>query len=212
MQEIILPTRNILIKNIGKTVRLFYQNLLYNLIWKFNQLDLADDMESQILDIDKSLEALVYISHKTNNLINILKILYFADKYHLQQYGRLITGDKYIAMENGPVPSGAYDLIKYVRGDGIFTVSVPAKEALKVEDKIKVTPLRAANMDYLSESDVECLNHAIDEIANMGFNALKRKSHNEKPYKDASQNGDISLESIALSLDNGKDILDYLKE
>jgi uncharacterized phage-associated protein len=172
----------------------------------------AENMEGQILDIDKALEAIIYISYKTNNLINILKILYFADKYHLQKYGRLITDDRYIAMENGPVPSGAYDIIKFVRGDGIFSIPIPAKESLHVEGKIKVTPRRPANMDLLSESDIECLDQAISEIANLSFSSLKRKSHSEKPYKEASQNGDITVESIVLSLENGQDILKYMSE
>ncbi|WP_409530306.1 Panacea domain-containing protein [Shinella sp.] len=41
-----------------------------------------------------------------------LKTLYYADRAHLQRYGRPITGDRYIAMENGPVPSYAYNAVK----------------------------------------------------------------------------------------------------
>ena len=39
-----------------------------------------------------------------------LKLVFFADRYHLRQYGRPVTNDEYMAMEFGPVPSGCKDL------------------------------------------------------------------------------------------------------
>jgi hypothetical protein len=33
--------------------------------------------------------------------------MYFADKAHLEQYGRFICGDSYVAMK--PVPIGTYE-------------------------------------------------------------------------------------------------------
>lgn len=39
-----------------------------------------------------------------------LKLVFFADRYHLRKYGRPITGDCYLAMNYGPVPSGTKDL------------------------------------------------------------------------------------------------------
>ena len=41
----------------------------------------------------------------------IAKLIFLADKLHLVQYGRTITGDKYCAMEHGPVPSSVYALL-----------------------------------------------------------------------------------------------------
>jgi uncharacterized phage-associated protein len=39
-----------------------------------------------------------------------LKLIYFADRYHLRKYGRLVTNDIYYAMNYGPVPSSVKDI------------------------------------------------------------------------------------------------------
>src|SRR5579871_5139061 len=43
---------------------------------------------------------------------DIVKSLFLADTIHLNRYGRPITYDNYVAMENGPVPSKAYNILK----------------------------------------------------------------------------------------------------
>jgi len=44
------------------------------------------------------------------NKLKALKLVYFADRYHLRRFGRPITGDEYLAMPYGPVASSAKDL------------------------------------------------------------------------------------------------------
>lgn len=44
------------------------------------------------------------------NKLKALKLVYFADRYHLRRFGRPITGDEYLAMPFGPVASSAKDL------------------------------------------------------------------------------------------------------
>jgi len=165
-----------------------------------------------MLDIEKTIEALIYISHKTNNLIYIMKVLYFADKYHLGRYWRFVTGDNYIAMPNGPVPSGAYDLTKYARGDGVFLVNAPVKEAIRIENVSRVMPLRMPDEDFFSESDLECLDKAMEDILPLTFNELMDLCQKEEPYINAKQNyrQDITFDSILDSLDNTEIILEYL--
>ena len=65
-------------------------------------------------DQEKAIETIIYLSGYVDNPshLGICKLLYFADKTSLEKYGRFIFGDDYLAMKAGPVPSGAYDLIK----------------------------------------------------------------------------------------------------
>jgi uncharacterized phage-associated protein len=61
----------------------------------------------------KATQALNFFARKAGGQINkmkALKLVFFADRYHLRQYGRPITNDEYLAMEYGPVPSGCKDL------------------------------------------------------------------------------------------------------
>src|SRR4030067_924651 len=69
-------------------------------------------------DRDKALEVILFVARSLHNptFHSISKILYLSDKLHLQEYGRLICGDQYIAMEYGPVPSAIYDMMKVAAG------------------------------------------------------------------------------------------------
>ncbi|MEK7221817.1 MAG: Panacea domain-containing protein, partial [Nitrospirota bacterium] len=59
-------------------------------------------------DPDKAIQAILFVARSITGATfhQISKIIYFADKDHLQKYGRLICGDSYVAMKHGPVPSG----------------------------------------------------------------------------------------------------------
>ncbi|CAD5970647.1 hypothetical protein PCC9214_03789 [Planktothrix tepida] len=80
-------------------------------------------MEYQFdFNIEKGIESILYILELLENKVQptihrVSKFLYFADKEHLEKYGRFIFGDSYYAMKHGPVPSQIYDLLKLVRGD-----------------------------------------------------------------------------------------------
>ena len=169
---------------------------------------------NRFLDVEKALEAIVYVSHKTNNLFHIVKTLYYADKLHLEKYGRLITGDYYVAMKEGPVPSGAYDIIKRARGDDqLFEariVKACPEEAIQVKNRDEVIPRRVPNLEYLSESDLDCLDESIRLYAGMDYKELWRIAHEEDAYKKAHKNSPMQLSDIILSLPNGKEVLEYL--
>jgi hypothetical protein len=65
-------------------------------------------------DLEKTLEVLLWVMNQKAegvNLYNLIKTIFHADCYHLNQYGRPITGDVYIAMVHGTVPSFIYNLL-----------------------------------------------------------------------------------------------------
>jgi uncharacterized phage-associated protein len=159
-------------------------------------------------DAEKAIEVLLYVAKRIPDMYNALKILYFADRKHLAKYGRLICGDTYIAMRHGPVPSAMYDLAKYARGDGFCGVDLPINEAFAVQGNT-IIPHREANLDLLSESDIECLDAAIKEYGGLSFSKLKRLSH-DAAFTSADQNDIIPLEAIVKSLPNSDLLLDYI--
>lgn len=169
---------------------------------------------NRFLDVDKATEAILYISQETSDLFHIVKVLYYADKLHLEKYGRLITGDSYIAMEDGPVPSGAYDLIKYVRGDPYQyekkIIDAHPERSFRV-NKNEVIPIRNPDEDCFSDSDIECLDEAIKKYADMDGGLLWREVHKEKSYKKTGRNKTIQLvDIINLDIPNGNEILEFL--
>lgn len=156
----------------------------------------------------KALNAILYIAHelikkspeRRADLYKLQKILYFADRYHLAKYGRLITGDFYIAMKDGPVPSRTYDMLKKIRGDGYYN-STPSfidilNKSFRFDKNISIIPLKSVNKNELAESDIEAIDYAINLLKNLSFNEIKKLSH-DSAYNHADESNNMSLESIA---------------
>lgn len=112
------------------------------------------------------------------DFIKIFKVLYFADQAHLVKYGRSITGDTYVAMARGPVPSRIYDMIKAVRGDSFFDEEGSRyRNLFTVEGNYEIRPKAAPDMNQLSATDVRELNSSLDQYAMVESLELSEKSH-----------------------------------
>ena len=67
---------------------------------------------------EKSLAVASYLANRSGEtMYTILKMVYLADRLHLEKYGRPITGDRFIAMAEGACPSKIYDSMKVLRGE-----------------------------------------------------------------------------------------------
>jgi uncharacterized phage-associated protein len=160
-------------------------------------------------DRRKAIEAILYISKKIRNpdIFGVCKLLYLADKTSLETYGRFIFGDAYSAMEKGPVPSNAYDLMKEARNTNAH--------GFKVVDEYKIIPNRSPNLKRLSESDVECLKKIIILYGNVP-NWLRRDVSHDEAWKAAwnirgnKSSVPINLESIIDMFDDADDLKDYV--
>jgi len=163
-------------------------------------------------DADKAVEIILYIATRVDapGFHRISKILYFADREHLARYGRFVCGDSYVAMKHGPVPSGTYDVLKYVRGDAGLTCTVPhAQESFRVDDGKVVIPFRNANLELLSESERECLDLAIAKYGKLPFTKLTELSH-DGAWDSADENEFIEVEQIVATLPDAQQLLEHL--
>lgn len=162
----------------------------------------------------KALEAILYVAERAGtSLYGTLKLLYVADKFHLERYGRLIFGEDYSAMQWGPVPSHAYDIVKAVRNDQ----DQDATRAFAMKgDAFELK--RPADIEELSETDRECLDEAIETYGNLDFNGFKRLTHDSA--WDAAWNSPtrragsvpIPIASIASQMPNAQRLVQYLSD
>lgn len=164
-------------------------------------------------DRDKALEAVLFIAKSLSSptFHSISKMLYLSDKLHLQEYGRLICGDRYIAMEYGPVPSAIYSMMKVAAQKQSIDVDWDEiiQDALDVRHGREVIPKRDSDMDMLAESEIECINKTLAEYGNKSFGELTDITH-DRAWNATDDNQTISLESIVATLPNAAEVASYL--
>ena len=141
-------------------------------------------------DPEKFTQAAVYVISRCPPVMTrkkLFKLLYFADKEHLVKYARPILRDYYINMDQGPVPSASYDLVKAnLERWPQIVIDAFAKH---VEVSGMYLSVRAsAGTDLLSKSDIEVLNAVIDRYGLRGANYLSALSHRDKAWLETQRN------------------------
>ena len=149
-------------------------------------------------DKEKSLNALLYVANRVQrkDFHKIFKIIYFADRQHLADWGRPITGDTYIAMEAGPVPSRLYDMLKIVRGDSYLPDMEGLGKYFQVENWMYVRPLQDADLNKLSANEQEAMSEAIEKYDTLSYDEIKEKSH-DVAWRSTARDFSISWDNIA---------------
>ena len=163
--------------------------------------------------IEKALNALLYITHrlKRNDFHKIFKILYYADRNHISDYGRSITGDIYIAMNDGPVPSNMYDIFKSVRGDGYFKDTGKFSALFRVVNWDLIQPIKEPNLNALSKTDLAYIDNSIEEYGSMSWDEIREKSH-DYAWRKTVRNSPILIDNMIIETGNEESYIEYLKE
>ncbi|HHG84215.1 MAG TPA: DUF4065 domain-containing protein [Bacteroidetes bacterium] len=164
-------------------------------------------------DRERLVNTLLYLANKKPRIgfHKMFKILYFADQKHLAKYGRTIIGDRYIAMQNGPVPSRTYDILKAVKQPWLEVTEENYFLSKIIVEKHHISARIDADLDYLAESEVECLNKSFDENHALSYNNLTNKSHGYA-WTRADMNNRISLVDIAKEAEADTEIIEHIIE
>ncbi|MFV0587468.1 Panacea domain-containing protein [Bacteroides reticulotermitis] len=115
----------------------------------------------------------------------IFKSLYFANKEHLNRYGRLITSDDFYALPHGPVPTILSNVLNSVAGcpskmnydKELFSPISKSITSYKDDASNYYSANELPDMDELSESDVECLIIGLSKCKDSSFDSIKKESH-----------------------------------
>jgi Protein of unknown function (DUF4065) len=162
---------------------------------------------------EKSLAVTSYLASRSGEtMYTILKMIYVADRFHLERYGRPITGDRFIAMEQGACPSKIYDSMKNLRGQKEKTNHLPNSDKYLSVDATThdVSVLDMPSMDVLSASDIECLDEVISILKRRGRFAIRDMAH-DKAWGQTELNKPIDILTIAKSLKDGDTVAKHLE-
>jgi len=108
-----------------------------------------------VFKFDKTIQAVAFLlrreTFKEMNYMRLIKILYIADRESIRLTGRPITGDRVAAMQQGPVLSELYDLIK-----GTHLRSPELARFIKKDD-YKIRLVEDPGLANLSRFDIETI-------------------------------------------------------
>ncbi len=164
-------------------------------------------------DFDKGLEAILYVAKRVRapTFHTISKVLYFADLEHLERYGRFVTGDRYIAMEYGPVPSDLNNIMRAARGESQYVdQKEEIKSAFAVPARYTIHALREARGSVFSKSDMECLDEAIAKYGHKSFGELVDDSH-DAAWRATAEGQEMQLSNIVAMMKHPDEILEHLE-
>ncbi len=166
-----------------------------------------------MFDSDKVMNVILYIiTHlKRTDMHKVFKILYFSDREFLYKYGHTITGDSYIAMEAGPVPSKIYDICKIIRGDSYTKDTNNLSRYFRIESWMYLHAILQPDMDYIALSEKEVIDFCIRTYGDLSYDEIKEKSH-DIAWRSTARDYPISLENIARESGMNDDEVAYISE
>jgi uncharacterized phage-associated protein len=134
----------------------------------------------------KATQALNFFAQRAGGSINkmkALKLVYFADRYHLRKYGRPVVGDEYLAMNYGPVASGTKDLAEMSDFLGEEEKSYAKQFIRPTETMLGCDSVADVDEKVLSESDREALEFAWNRFGRATEFALSELTHRYPDWK-----------------------------
>lgn len=154
-------------------------------------------------DFDKFVATVsIFAKHIKKDLdkLKICKLIYYADKYHLINYGNPIIGDRYVHLQRGPVPSLALDIMNDILDSkspvypdssfNKFTEYLITKKIFFHAFPVFVLK-KAPDEDCLSESELEAIKNTIDRYGKFSSFELIEATHKESPWLKTTQTSSI---------------------
>ena len=131
-------------------------------------------------DYKKATQAINFLAKKEGGKINkmkVIKLIYFAERYHLRKYGRLITNDRYLAMSWGPVGSTIKDILEF--SDFMDPQEKEYAESFisQTNNKYTIESTNEVDKDPFSETDIEALEFSYNNFGEFDQYKLAKISH-----------------------------------
>lgn len=133
-----------------------------------------------VKDTTKIIQSLTYLADhqpkRTMDNMKAFKLLWLADRYHLRQTGRTITGDSYYAMPYGIVPSDA----KCILEDEKTKLKNPKgykDQYICCKGKHSYVAISHPDLTVFSDSDQDALDKVIKVYGSSDAMQLSKLSH-----------------------------------
>ena len=187
-----------------------------------------------MMDFIKAINVLDFLAIKIPNLSKkkAIKLIYFAEKEHLQSYGSFIVDDLFVKWEQGPIPSNTLNMIHL---DSVYEYDkfyMPDKYKKYLKKYLKfgndeyriIKSIKEPDWDEFSDSEIEVLNKIIDQYGDKDANTLGDLTHKESWWDSVKYGETITIrefvkdlseedqEEIRLHHEESEEIKNYFKK
>lgn len=161
-------------------------------------------------DVKKIANAIIYfIDNNVHSLgsTKLMKLCFYADKYHLEEYGKPIFNHSYTKLPRGPVPTWLYSIVRTsISGNydydfqeevNIFNEYIGIEE-VSYNKYIQVifTKKQEFNNKFFSKTQLKILNKVIEEFRTITAAEISELSHTTNAWKNVEMNEQITYESM----------------
>lgn len=141
----------------------------------------------------EKLEAsILFFLKKANNghlgKTKLMKLLYYADFDHAEQYGDPITGARYRKLSQGPVPIEAMNLLDEMAAEGKINVDECPSGPYK---QFRYEALEEPNLNVFSDSELAILEQVVARWRDEPLSRIVAATHDEMPWLSVSMNEEI---------------------
>ena len=161
-------------------------------------------------DVKKIANAIIYfIDNNVHSLgsTKLMKLCFYADKYHLEEYGKPIFNHSYTKLPRGPVPTWLYSIVRTsISGnyDYDFQEEVNVfNEYIGIEEvsynkyiQVIFTKKQEFNNKFFSKTQLKILNKVIEEFRTITAAEISELSHTTNAWKNVEMNEQITYESM----------------
>lgn len=113
--------------------------------------------------------------------LKLIKLLYFVDREALLRWGRPVTTDRYVSMDNGPVVSRIYDLIREEPAPGTDSVW---RHYISAPQEWEVSLLAEPETNELSRAEEDLVDEVYQNYGRMNRWDMVRISHELPEWQD----------------------------
>lgn len=154
--------------------------------------------------------------------IKLFKILYFAQRRHLVEYGRVIFDDTFQARRYGPVSGFIRKGLKLIETGQVLPEDFKTfGHGIHITDGDKhqiISTAESSDLNEMSKSEIDCLNFYISKFRDMKSEDVSELSHEDKAWQVAFNRAKkdpehrfMSILEIAEAGGASESTLDYIR-
>ncbi len=150
------------------------------------------------LNVDKFKQVLLYILEKCAGKPNVgetvlYKLLYFSEFNYYELYEEHMVGATFKKLPFGPVPRKLDGILEQMQEQGEMKI---IKVPYFGKTQKRYIPLVKPDLRNLMASEIEVIDHVLEQLSDLSASMLSDYSHGDKPWKATKENDVIDYELV----------------